>query len=139
MANAQFMIRDGNGVVTLDLSKRITRLLVSHDRTTNPSALMQPELIKVGEKYERDRVWVMTRFSKTVRYNNQNVEGGCFPAFAVYIIDKAELQNSVFSASFKNPILASMDDTSLYVMVVDTRGFASNGYQSSVTIEVGRY
>lgn len=136
---AQFIIRDANGVVVLDLSYRITRLTIDYSRTTNPSSVPQPELIKVGSKADRASIWFLTRFSKTARYNNQNIEGGCFPSFAVYLIDKAELLASDFSSGFKDPIASRMDDVSLYLMVVDTRESAATGYQNSVTIDVGRY
>lgn len=137
--SAKFIIRDENGNIVLDLSSRITRLVIDYDRTTDVNSIPPPELINIGKKADRRSTWFMTRFSKTARADNPNVEGGCFPSFAVYLTDKAELKASEFNDSFKNPILARMDDVSLYIMIVDTRNAIHRGYQNSVTIDVGRY
>ena len=136
---AQFIIRDEKGNIVLDLSSRITRLVVDHNRTTDVNGIPPPELINVGNKSNRASTWFLTRFSKTATADKPNIEGGCFPSFAVYLIDKAELKASEFNDSFQNPILARMDDVSLYLMIVATRATAFRGYQNSVTIDVGRY
>lgn len=136
---AQLTIKDANGNVLLDLSSSINRFTIDYARTTNPSAVAGIELINLGPKTLRGSIWFLTRFAKTVASNKPNVEVGPFSPYAVYMLDKAELKASAWNDAYKNPILARMDDTSLYLKIVDTRSNAVGGYQNSVTIDVGRF
>lgn len=136
---AQLTIKDEQGRLVLDLSSRITRFTIEYTVTTSPTALLGQTVIRLGHKSERNTFWFFSRYSKTARYNNPNVEGGPFSPFGVYMVDRAEVQASGFNPNWINSVIAKMDTESLYLVIDDTRDYVKNGYQNSVTVDVGRY
>lgn len=136
---AQLIIKDATGKMILSLSSRITRFTIDYIATTDPSKLLPKQVIRIGNKADRGSYWFLTRFAKTAWSDKPNIEGGPYPSFAVYMCDKAEVNASGYSVGWKNDVMSKMNDTSLYIVIEDTRVAARGGYQNSVSVDVGRY
>lgn len=137
--SASLTIKDATGKIVLDLTSRITRLVIDYEVTTSDAALLPKQVIKVGPKTERNTMWFLTRYAKTAWSNRPNVEGGPYPSFAVYLADKAEIQAAGYNASWTNEVLPKMDNDSVYIIIEDTRRSVQAGYQNKVTVDVGRF
>ena len=136
---AKLIIKDADGNVVLDLSSRITRFNIEYTAITDATKLLPKQVIRIGSKAERSSYWFLTRFAKTAWSDRPNIEVGVYPAFAVYMCDKAEVQASGFNAGWINDVISKMDDTSFYIVIDDTRGGYRSGFQNSVTVEIGRF
>lgn len=136
---AQLIIKDAQGNVVLDLSSRITRFTLEYTAITDATKLLPKQVIRIGSKAERSSYWFLTRYAKTAWTNRPNVEVGAYPAFGVYMCDKAEVKASGFNTGWINDVTSKMDDDSFYIIIEDTRGTFRSGFQNSVTVEIGRF
>lgn len=153
MANAEFVIRDQFGNISLNFADRITRLTLSLDYlvgTPDNSVYTNgytPTLIRICDIADMDTYWFVVRFDKTVDPAKSVSEIGPSASWEFSMVTRALIEsfgsfmwNSAFLWTKEPPL---MDYNSAYIMIRDLRDPRATwqaGYTyNRITLEVGRY
>lgn len=151
MADAEFVIRNEDGVIVLDFADRITRLTLSMDFLVGDTSKSisstgyDPIVIQIGPASERDNFWFLIRYSKTFdpMYPANELGPGASWSFSLNVLaDLATYPVGHYGTTGWERAAAKMDNDHTYIVIRDLRdtfdwqaGFTYN----EITLEVGKF
>ena len=133
----EFVIKDANGNVELDLTKRIGIIEGTQNYPIN-AGKQGMVLKKLGPSTGGSKYWAYAEMPNIQgrRYSNFPYRPMMYPIVSVLVMTKAEM-NASPSAIYKN-IAAQMEDNHFYLIILDERE-SNTSYDGPINIHYGSY
>lgn len=133
----EFVIKDANGNVELDLTKRIGVIEGTQNYPIN-SGKQGMVLKKLGSSIGGSKYWAYAEMPNIQgrRYSNAPYRPMMYPIVSVLVMTKAEM-NASSSTIYKN-IASQMEDNFYYLIILDERE-TNTSYDGPINIHYGSY
>ena len=133
----EFVIKDANGNVELDLTKRIGVIEGTQNYPIN-SGKQGMVLKKLGSSIGGSKYWAYAEMPNIQgrRYSNTPYRPMMYPIVSVLVMTKAEM-NASSSTIYKN-IASQMEDNFYYLIILDERE-TNTSYDGPINIHYGSY